>query len=70
MEEAVVQLDPDTWSPQTMRKVLPWIYLALAVLGAVLPWRANLSSSLKAAVRPLICRASSPMPPAQQPPAP
>ena len=25
-----------------MRKVLPWIYLALAVLGAVLPWRANL----------------------------
>ena len=25
-----------------MRKALPWIYLALAVLGAVLPWRANL----------------------------
>ena len=25
-----------------MRKVLPWIYLALALLGAVLPWRANL----------------------------
>ena len=25
-----------------MRKALPWIYLLLAVLGAVLPWRANL----------------------------
>ena len=25
-----------------MRKPLPWIYLVLAVLGAVLPWRANL----------------------------
>ena len=24
-----------------MRKALPWIYLLLAVLGAVLPWRAN-----------------------------
>ena len=25
-----------------MRKALPWIYLLLAVLGAILPWRANL----------------------------
>ena len=25
-----------------MRKALPWIYLSLAVLGAVLPWKANL----------------------------
>ena len=25
-----------------MRKALPWIYLILAILGAVLPWRANL----------------------------
>ena len=25
-----------------MRKTLPWIYLSLAILGAVLPWRANL----------------------------
>ena len=25
-----------------MRKTLPWIYLILAILGAVLPWRANL----------------------------
>ena len=25
-----------------MRKALPWIYLLLAVLGAVLPWKANL----------------------------
>ena len=25
-----------------MRKALPWIYLSLAVLGAVLPWQANL----------------------------
>ena len=25
-----------------MRKALPWIYLLLAVLGAILPWKANL----------------------------
>ena len=25
-----------------MRKTLPWIYLILAILGAVLPWRSNL----------------------------
>ena len=25
-----------------MRKALPWLYLLLAILGAVLPWRANL----------------------------
>ena len=25
-----------------MRKTLPWIYLLLAVLGAILPWKANL----------------------------
>ena len=25
-----------------MHKALPWIYLILAILGAVLPWRANL----------------------------
>ena len=25
-----------------MRKSLPWIYLLLAILGAVLPWQANL----------------------------
>ena len=25
-----------------MRKALPWIYLALSVLGAILPWKANL----------------------------
>lgn len=25
-----------------MSKALPWIYLALAVLGAILPWQANL----------------------------
>ena len=25
-----------------MRKALPWIYLTLAVVGAVLPWQANL----------------------------
>ena len=25
-----------------MRKALPWIYLLLAILGAVLPWQANL----------------------------
>ena len=25
-----------------MTKTLPWIYLVLAVLGAVLPWQANL----------------------------
>ena len=25
-----------------MRKALPWIYLLLAILGAVLPWKANL----------------------------
>ena len=25
-----------------MRKALPWIYLLLAILGAILPWKANL----------------------------
>ncbi|MDG2215279.1 MAG: DUF2834 domain-containing protein, partial [Synechococcus sp. cluster2_bin.235] len=25
-----------------MNKFLPWIYLVLAVLGAILPWQANL----------------------------
>ena len=25
-----------------MRKSLPWLYLALAILGAVFPWQANL----------------------------
>ena len=25
-----------------MRKALPWIYLLLALLGAILPWKANL----------------------------
>jgi hypothetical protein len=25
-----------------MNKVLPWIYLLLAILGAILPWQANL----------------------------
>ena len=25
-----------------MRKALPWIYLLLAVLGAILPWKVNL----------------------------
>ena len=25
-----------------MRRALPWIYLLLAILGAVLPWQANL----------------------------
>ena len=25
-----------------MRKALPWVYLALALLGAILPWKANL----------------------------
>ena len=25
-----------------MRKALPWIYLGLSVLGAILPWKANL----------------------------
>ena len=25
-----------------MRKALPWIYLSLSILGAVLPWKANL----------------------------
>ena len=26
-----------------MRQVLPWTYLILSVLGAILPWQANLS---------------------------
>ena len=25
-----------------MNKSLPWIYLLLAILGAILPWQANL----------------------------
>ena len=25
-----------------MHKALPWIYLGLSVLGAILPWKANL----------------------------
>ena len=25
-----------------MRKALPWIYLVLSILGAILPWNANL----------------------------
>ncbi len=25
-----------------MNKVLPWVYLLLAILGAILPWQANL----------------------------
>jgi hypothetical protein len=33
---------PQLSKPQPMRKALPWIYLLLAVLGAILPWKANL----------------------------
>ena len=53
-----------------MRKALPWIYLLLAVLGAILPWKANLEFIAEGVDRLSIWRGSSLMPTAQLPHAP
>ena len=49
-----------------MRKALPWIYLGLSVLGAILPWKANLEFIAESGARPLIWHDLWPMHPAPQ----